>query len=807
MLHFVQEYGSRALRQVAASLPVRAVAAALLPLALSTSIGNAGEVRPLPGPTVREVVEFTRIIQPHNQDSDLLQTQVSPDGAKAFIVTRRGDVDSDKNLFDTLLLDVSAARLAANEDMPPRKLLTVQSTKDHSYRAPSIQDARWAGNDHIVFLGRIHDATAQVYALDVRSGAVTQLTSEANAIVTFDVARDVRTVVYTALIPNPPMAPGARSVVVGSQSFWSVKFGQNDTESQMRRYRFFVSDGVEGRPARPLGESFLESSSAAPSVSVSPDGRWAIVPRFEPSRQLEWAEQYPLIAEPTYQIGPSAKIDPLKYFSRPAAFVPRRLVVYRVSDLREQAVVDAPDDADTGLGQTRPDRLWQRDDQSVVIAGTHLPTRPGMDPVAARSSHIIEYWPESGRWVEIAALAGRMMAARSLRLKRDTFVVLDDDRRRAFERRDDGAWQELPKEIAASLQDQALPTGWTLRVDQALNQPPEVVAHGPKGRVKQLTSLNPQYSAASWGTMRPYTWKDPAGRRWDGGLMVPSEFALGVRHALVIQTYGFSADRFYLDGSNVVDGFTSGFAGRAFLRENVLVLGMPWKATVDEATGGKAGQAGFNDGVQGAIEALVKAGIVDPERVGIMGWSGSGEQVLNLVTFSRAPLRAAALMDGDANTVFSLAVTYGASDNMLKRKEEFNRGRPFGDSMQTWVSNDPAMHTDCISAAMRIETYGPWVLNNWDIYALLRRQYKPAEMVVIPAGTHALSRPSERMISLQGNVDWFSFWLTGKERRQAFLLKETEATLAGQYANWRQMEELKRADDAKPRCARLASLK
>ena len=352
----------------------------------------------MPGPTVREVVEFTRIIRPHNQDSDLLQTQVSPDGTKAFIVTRRGEVHTDKNLFDILLLDVSAGRFAGNLDMPPRKLLTVQATKDHAYRPLSIHDARWVGDGHIVVLGRVHDATPQVYKLDVRTGALVQLTSESLTIVTFDVARDLRTIVYTALLPNPPMAPGARSVVVGNSSFWSVKFGQHNTESQNRRYRYFVSDGLDGRPTRPLGDSFPESSNSAPSVSVSPDGRWALVPRFEPDRQLEWAKQYPLVAELTEQIGPSASIDPLKYFSRPQAYVLRRLVAYRLSDAREQAVVDAPDDAESGLGQTRSDRLWQQGGRSVVITGMHLPVRAGTDAVAARSSHIIEYWPDTGRW-------------------------------------------------------------------------------------------------------------------------------------------------------------------------------------------------------------------------------------------------------------------------------------------------------------------------------------------------------------------------------------------------------------------------
>jgi len=325
---------------------------------------------------------------------------------------------------------------------------------------------------------------------------------------------------------------------------------------------------------------------------------------------------------------------------------------------------------------------------------------------------------------------------------------------------------------------------------------------GPAGEKVRLTDLNPQFSSATWGTIRPFSWKDAKGRAWDGGLMMPSRFDPSVRHALVIQTYGFSPTRFYLDGSNLYDGYTSGFAGRAFLREDILVLAFPWSASSNAPTGEHAAIGGFMDGVRGAIEALVAEGVVDRDRIGIMGWSATGERVLNQLTFSAAPIRAATILDGDSNTLLSMVVSYAAKDGIQGRKEAANEGTPSGESLQRWIRNDPSLHTQCINAALRIETYGAMSLNNWDIYALLRRQYKPAEMIVIPGGAHALSRPSERMLSLQGNVDWYRFWLKGEERTTLVMPNETDAALKSQYARWREMAELKRADDAKPPCVR-----
>jgi dipeptidyl aminopeptidase/acylaminoacyl peptidase len=749
------------------------------------------------GPTTREVVEFTRIIQPLNHDNAALQTQISPDGQHLFIVTRKGDVGSDQNRFEILLLDVSPRHLATSQAGAPVSLLTVKGERDSDDADPPLREARWVGDRTIVFRARLHDDPFQVYRLDVGTRRLEQLTFEPLGLVEFAVSDDLRRIVYVAPVANPAMPSDARSLVVGTNSFWSVHFGQKSLLAQQRRYQYRTVAAGSRTASRPLGEPFFESSGRWPGVSISPDGRWAVLPRYQSDRQLAWAEQYPQVAEATARYGPSLKLDPLSYYSRPYSYVPRRHVAYRLADGIAQVVVDAPDDSLPGGNQLRTDRIWMGGGASVVIAGTHLPQTTA-DAGEGRKPHVIEYWPDSGRWEDIAVLRKRLISAERVPGERDGFVVVDGAQRRRFERAVDGRWRELD-----NAGDGPARGDWRLRVDESLNEPPDVVAVDPGDRKVRLTRLNPQFSVASWGTMRPYGWKDAKGRPWDGGLMVPLEFDPRVRHPLVIQTYGFSASRFYLDGSNLYDGYTSGFAGRAFLREGILVLALPWGATSGGPDDEHGAMGAFSEGVQGAIDALVAEGLVDRDRIGIMGWSATGERVLNLLTFSDTPVRAATLLDGDANTMFSMTITYAVKDGIQNRKEATNEGGPFGDSLARWMRNDPSMHTDCVRAAVRIETYGPVVHNNWDIYALLRRQYKPAEMIVIPQGSHALARPSERMISMQGNVDWYRFWLSNERRSEPLLAGETATTLKDQYARWDQMLALKEAVDGKPGCVRV----
>ena len=754
---------------------------------------------PEPAPGVTDIVEFTRILSPSGSDEEQLRRQVSPDGMHAFVLTRKANTRTDRNRYEILLLDLRPERLATGRYEAPVPVAALEPVVDDSSSYPSVTDLRWAGNRTIVFRARLRDALHQVFQVDIQTRALTQLTFSPTGVMSYAASDDLRTVLYAAQVSNPPLPEGQRSLVVGNQSFWSVMHGQHDLAMQFRKYRYFVADRADPGHPRRLGDTFA-TVTPSPFLSLSPDGRWAVLPVDEPERHAAWIARYPLVAEASKLAGPTTLDDPLHYYSRPNGYFPMRLLAYRLSDGRPQAIVDAPHSSSP---LANPQLLWLGQSRSLVIAGTHLPmdgegrTEPGT------GAHIVEYRPESGRWEVIAAATGRVKAAQAI--STNAFTVTDDGGQRSFSRRGDGSWQETaspgagPDPAAAAV---VMPA-WSLRMRQDLDTPPEIVAEGPTGRRVPLTRLNMQVTPA-WGSMKPYRWTDPKGRQWDGGLLVPAGYQPGTRRPLVIQTYGFSPTKFYLDGGNLNEAATSGFAGRAFLREGILVLAFPLRATTSGPGGAREATIAFAEGVRGAIDALVNEGIVDRERVGIMGWSRTGELVLNLITFSDTPIRAATLLDGDANTLLSTVLTYGYAVNITARKERTNGGPPAGETLSSWLRNDPSLHTDCIRAAVRIEKYGPAVTNNWDVYSLLRRQYKAAEMIVMPMGAHGLHRPGERMLSLQGNVDWYRFWLTGGERTEPFLPGETDETLREQYRRWRQMAELKSIDDARPACVRQA---
>jgi len=68
------------------------------------------------------------------------------------------------------------------------------------------------------------------------------------------------------------------------------------------------------------------------------------------------------------------------------------------------------------------------------------------------------------------------------------------------------------------------------------------------------------------------------------------------------------------------------------------------------------------------------------------------------------------------------------------------------------------------------------------------------DFILLPDADHHLVKPWERMVSQQGAVDWFRFWLKDEE--------DPDPAKAEQYKRWRELRKLQEANtksvDSKP---------
>src|SRR6185437_3215099 len=114
---------------------------------------------------------------------------------------------------------------------------------------------------------------------------------------------------------------------------------------------------------------------------------------------------------------------------------------------------------------------------------------------------------------------------------------------------------------------------------------------------------------------------------------------------------------------------------------------------------------------------------------------------------------------------------------------------------RTWLQRAPGFNLDHVTAPLRLTALGSpeggpdSVFGEWEMFAGLLLQGKPAELVYIPGAAHEIIKPWERMTSQQqGTVDWYRFWLQGYERTEPIAeIHETAEELAAQYTRWKKL--------------------
>src|ERR1051325_4539154 len=310
-------------------------------------------------------------------------------------------------------------------------------------------------------------------------------------------------------------------------------------------------------------------------------------------------------------------------------------------------------------------------------------------------------------------------------------------------------------------------------LDEGMNIPPHIVAVDPRtGRKSQLMDLNPQFQNIALARVEEITWRDSSGHEVKDGLYWPTDYVAGKRYPLVIQTHGWVTNRFWMDGP-----YTTAFAAQALAGKGFFVLqdhGPDWHIW------GTSQEAPTAMGTyESAIDYLDRRGLIDRNRIGITGFSRTYWYVTYTLTHSKYHFAAADIADG---------VDYSYFQYVLRPTADFEQvygGPPSGEHLSQWLKESPAFLMDKIETPLRIQTlYPESVLGDWHWYTGLSQLGKPVEMIYIPEGTHILEKPWDRMISQQGNVDWFCFWLKGEEA--------PAPAKTDQYKRWRQLRTLQR---------------
>jgi dipeptidyl aminopeptidase/acylaminoacyl peptidase len=286
--------------------------------------------------------------------------------------------------------------------------------------------------------------------------------------------------------------------------------------------------------------------------------------------------------------------------------------------------------------------------------------------------------------------------------------------------------------IGAQATTALLHDGRVVFVAQSASEPADIwIADDSLAHAEPLTHLNPGLASVALGERRVVTWTARGGGRVNGLLLLPAGYRQGARYPLIVWVYERSlryANEFGLGGMQFYN--LQQFASRGYA---VLYPDIEWMR--DSVL------AGLGHQVLPGIDSLVAAGIVDSTRVGLIGHSSGGYDVMALLVQSSR--FAAAVESAGAATADMFSEYTGQLDGIdaydLLEKQMCLGAPPWG-APERYIRNSPGYFFDRITTPLLIlqGTADPVQEKQSEaVFSGLRRLGKEVEFRRYPGEGHA----------------------------------------------------------------------
>jgi dipeptidyl aminopeptidase/acylaminoacyl peptidase len=737
--------------------------AALIALCLPFAQGQV-ETHPF---SIQDSISRITFSDPDETLGDSL-CQLSPDKTKFLVVTTRSILSTNKIESTIWVYDAVRLRnyLGSNHSkpFPPARLWSVRGVPEldqfHSYGS-LITRTVWASDSSSIYLLLEQaDRKRHLDSFSLTTHRLRRVSLPAQDIA--DYAEANGTVAYLVRDEVKSNAPrGLRessNINVTGQSLFHLFDPKQfpDAQSLYRpaelwiRYRGRTWSLTRDRQRN--GGSYPVAAQALFHLSIAPDGHGLIAARtaneINPSwRQLKsYSARYDLAHLQRPEGDPSLNWDwPWEY------------VYFDLRSGRSWSIADAPSSVTAGYGGTA-NTNWSRDSKAVVFTDTFLikdasqDSSPQFSACAAAVSFVKQRKTSCVARSPYPAQTAFVRSGAFGAMNQKASLVWSDGHVQQYSYNGE-RWTPTPPTPASTQTISHNQVNVELR--QRLNEAPALWGlDAESGKRKQLWNPNPQLNRALRGHVSVYQWMGADGYHWHAGLVLPPSYIPGHRYPLVIQTHGFRQELFLTDGP-----YTTAFAAQALAAQGMIVLQLEDRSDRHRVPADQEAIMTAKGCIE-AIQSLGKDGLIDPNRVGIVGFSRTSWYVETALEMFPSAFRAAVIVDGIDQGYMSYMLFCPTLESCRTDMEGADGGKPFGPGLHDWMDRAVSFHTDRIQTPIRIEAI-QWysLLQEWELYSSLKQQHKIVDLVYIPNGQHILQQPWQRYASQQATISWLTSWL------------------------------------------------
>lgn len=705
--------------------------------------------RPL---TVTDNIALQVLHEPCTENRQLVV--YSPDRRYFFVFSTHGRLDVDRvedsiRVYRTIDVDRFLNTLSSRS--PPAPLWMIERS---SNEGPVISGCRWTANSQgIAFLERSTDGDKTLMLAEISDRQVRALSLPGQSVGEFDI-RDERRFVYR--VPESEAAsPGASTgpyVVVTGRDLASVlvpddvRAHNKDEDAPVTAALWIATDG-RPRQVVHVGAPVIVSNGSALGMALSPDGQEVSTAVPLERVPAEWEEAYPP-ASPEVPHRMHAGLQPRSFLGA------HRYVLINVNSGVVAALTEGPTGFDAGWSSGN-NTAWSKDAKRIALSAAYT----GLAADHSQKPCVTVVDLESERRTCVAALLATSQKGYFMPFAVN-FTGSDSRHIEVSVWDEHEGWKSLD-----FIEDRLGHWGPTesqgpkrvtrISIEENPNRPPRLIADRG-GAARIVWDPNPWLKDIDLGEVSVYHWLDHEGHQWMGGLYKPVEYRRGQRYPLVIQTHGFDKKQFNPSG-----WFTTANAAQTLAGSGIMVLQVPDQALchLKEAEELKCAAGGYD----AAVQKLGQEGDVDPDRVGLEGFSWTCLYVTEALAFGQTKYRAASLVDGVMQSYMTY-LTVMDNDGDWPSWADRMFGQPFGSNLESWVRNSSVFALSQSSAAVQVIGLNrASLLYMWEPYAILHYLHKPVDALLLNTNEHVLTNPAMRLASQGGEADWFRFWLKGEE--------------------------------------------
>jgi dipeptidyl aminopeptidase/acylaminoacyl peptidase len=335
-------------------------------------------------------------------------------------------------------------------------------------------------------------------------------------------------------------------------------------------------------------------------------------------------------------------------------------------------------------------------------------------------------------------------------------LLVEDDRRAYLGKVPVGGGKvERVSDDSAVLSDCASAGGHTAVAAATDSSGTEVYAF-ENGNLRKLTAHNDAL-AAEWqlGAVEDISFKSKDGTEIHGLMVKPPSYEAGKKYPTLVWIHG--GPGMQDDHALLFDPYPLQLERQFFAANGYVVLAINYRgssgrgAEFSRSIAADWGNKEVADLLAG-VDAAVKMGIADPDRLGIGGWSYGG--ILTDYTIATdARFKAAISGAGSANQL----AMYGSDQYALQYNNEL--GPPWRNPALWMKVSSPFLHADRIRTPTLFiggeKDFNVPIIGSEQMYQALRTLGVPTQLVIYPEQYHLLTRPSYIQERLERYLAWF----------------------------------------------------